>query len=141
MNVAESPSEVSADELLARYVLTRRHVREDGTIKPDALMPHPHTDLSVSRHALATIEGIWKYGQLVAQQRERELIGRADLHTMSCLDLHLRVKAAPLPDNPSHANVTSWPPDKKEQKRIAIQLAATAVYVRYAPETLGSGPE
>lgn len=122
--------EVAHEELLARYVLHSSHIRRhDQTIKPDAFIPHPHGELSVTRHVTATEEELWGVGEAVAQRRNRTLYGRADLRAANCADQRLRVQAALLPDNPNHANIVGWPAEKSEQKAIALQLAANAVLV------------
>ena len=55
--------DVAAEELLARYVLQGSHVRNSNqTVKPDAFIPHPYSDLSVTRHLQATADEIWAAG-------------------------------------------------------------------------------
>jgi fatty-acyl-CoA synthase len=50
---------VDADESLARYVLYSRQIRKsDETIRPEAFIPHPYQELSVTRHREATEEEI-----------------------------------------------------------------------------------
>jgi hypothetical protein len=38
----------------------------------------------------------------------------------------LQVVAAPVPENPNHANVIDWPAEKSAQKIIAQQIAEAA---------------
>ena len=46
---------VDPQEMLARYVLYGRYVRSsDQTVRPEAFIPHPHVDLSVTRHRQAS---------------------------------------------------------------------------------------
>lgn len=52
--------QVADDETLARYILQRSHIRgSDHPVKPDAFIPHPYTDLSVTRHLMATESELW----------------------------------------------------------------------------------
>lgn len=48
--------EVGPDEALARFVLHGSHIRRSNqTVKPDAFIPHPYRDLSVTRHPVGII--------------------------------------------------------------------------------------
>lgn len=126
LDPSEIPT-VAAEELLARYVLFSKHIRSsDQTVKPDAFVPHPHRDLSVTRHLQATDSELWNVGAQIANSRRCTLYGRADLQAQACIVQNLRVQAAPLPDNPNHADITNWPAEKSQQKMIAIEIAAAA---------------
>ena len=57
------PSTVADDEVLARFILHKRYIRNDGTLKPDLFIPHPHTDLSVTRHVGLEESSIWAIGE------------------------------------------------------------------------------
>jgi hypothetical protein len=104
---------VAGDERLTRYILQHCHLRRsDRTIKPDAFIPHPRADLSVTRHLMATEAELWSIGEDVASARARTLYGRGDFSAAVCQTLRLRIAAAPLPENPNHANVTGWPAEK-----------------------------
>lgn len=121
--------EVGSQETLARYVLFHSHVRQDCTVKPDAFMPPPDRELSVTRHVNATNTELWEIGEDVAKQRQKPLLGRADLGVIVCRSRKLTVQAAPLSANPNHAHVLGWPDDKPAQKMIAQELAAKASFV------------
>jgi hypothetical protein len=126
---ADVPS-VAPNETLARYVLHNSHIRRgDQTVRPDAFIPHPYPDLSVTRHLSATQDEIWELGEGVASQCRKTLHGRADILARDCVDLDLVVNSDPCPGNPNHANILGWPSDKPAQKLIAAQLAANAVFV------------
>jgi hypothetical protein len=46
---------IESSEILARYATQSGHFRpSDRTAKPEMFMPHPHRDLSVTRHLEAT---------------------------------------------------------------------------------------
>ena len=124
--------EVAPGETLARYILQRSHVRPGNlSVKPDAFMPPPSLELSVTRHLSATEEELWSIGEDVAAKRCRTLYGRGDIQTVACLHLKLVVKAAPLviPPNPNHAHILGWPTEKSAQKNVAQQIAADAAFV------------
>jgi hypothetical protein len=120
---------VTEDETVARYVLSSRHVRPNGTLKPDAFIPHPYVDLSVTRHRSTTEDELWSIGDEIARERERTLYGRGDVVVSSLISHSLTVKADPIPRNPNHAGVCGWPLEKSAQKTIAQQVAAVAVHV------------
>ncbi len=132
-----SVPEVEPDELLARYILYSRHIRNsDGTIKADAFIPHLD-ELSVTRHRDATTDELWEVGQSVASRRSKRLHGRGDVTAHAIIDQGLNVVADPiagdpeLADNPNHANVTGWPPgDKDRQRLLALEIAKEATLVR-----------
>lgn len=123
------PSAVADEECLARFILFSKWMRNsDQTVKPDAFIPYPYPDLSVTRHINLSEEALWKMGQDVADARSSELYGRADIYASTARRQHLRINPAPVPNNPNHANIDGWPADKPAQKIIAQQLAADAVY-------------
>lgn len=119
---------VGASEIVERYVLYRRHVRADQTVKPDAFIPPPDRMMSVTRHYLATEAELWQVGQNVASARGRTLEGRADVGAEVIRGQNLDLVPDPIPDNPNHANVTQWPADKAAQKILAAELAKQACF-------------
>lgn len=127
--------EVTSEERLARYILHRRHVRQDNTLRPNAFIPHPYQELSVTRHRGASDDELWMVGVDVSVQTGKTLCGRGDLTAFACLAQELRVVAAPVEGNSNHANVVGWP-EKPAQKLIAQELAARADFVRVPPEVL-----
>lgn len=125
-----SVPEVTADELLARFIYQSSHIRpSDRTVKPNAFLPPANLLCSVTRHLQATEDELWSVGHDGARQREATLYGRADLLTGVCTRNGLPVLKAPVQGNPNHANVTGWPSDKPAQKIIAQELAAAAALV------------
>jgi hypothetical protein len=124
-----APSAVTDEECLARFILFSKWIRNsDQTVRPDAFIPYPYPDLSVTRHIHLSEEALWKMGQDVADARPAKLYGRADIYASTARRLHLRIDPAPASNNPNHANLDGWPADKPTQKIIAQQLAAEAVY-------------
>jgi hypothetical protein len=132
LDPASVPS-VDAQEMLSRFVLTRRYVNQQSKLlKSDAFVPHPHTELSVTRGRDATDLEIWNIAKNVAATRSKTLIGRGDALAATYIGQRLNVLAAPVEGNPNHANVTGWPhDDKPAQKLIAQEIAAVAKFVAY----------
>jgi hypothetical protein len=125
--------EVTADEVLARFVVQSSHIRRSNhSIRPDAFIPHPYPDLSVTRHHLAVESELWSVGEQVAATSGKTLFGRGDFQSSVCHAQRLVVRAAPVAGNPNHANVSGWPSDKPAQKIIAMEIAATAKFVARA---------
>jgi hypothetical protein len=121
--------EVAPSETLARFILYGKHIRpSDQTLKPDAFMPHPYLDLSVTRHLLASEDELWTVGQGIAELQGRPLHGRGDIRADTCDAEGLRVQADPVEGNPNHAIVVDWPAEKSAQKSIAQQIAAAAKF-------------
>ncbi|MFH1746390.1 MAG: hypothetical protein ABIG44_05025 [Planctomycetota bacterium] len=129
--------DVTPDETLVRFILFSNHIRpSDDTIKPDAFIPHPRNELSVTRHRDATEDEVWGVGMAVAEALQRTLHGRGDVLASAFLEQGLVVTPDPIinhPVNPNHANVTGWPKDDKGQQRLlALEVAARAKLVRYS---------
>lgn len=121
---------VDVGELLARFVLFSRHVRaSDKTVKPEAFMPHPLLELSMTRHREATDEELWNEGRRVAAIRGKTLYGRADVSEAAFAIEELTVVAKPVAENPNHADAINWPADKPAQKIKALQIAGKSTYL------------
>ena len=127
--------DVDDHEILARFILQSSHVRADLTLRADSFIPHPHDDLSVTRHRDASEPEIWSVGKQVAHQCSKTLHGRADVTTSSFRMRSLLVLPDPLPENPNHANIRRWPIGKPLQKVLALEIAATAEFKRNPFET------
>ena len=124
---------VTSDEQLARFILHRSHLRQDWTVKPDAFIPHPWPNLSVTRHLQLSETELWNIGRDVARLAKKTLHGRADVRVFNFERHKLRVIAAPIVKNPNHANVSGWPLEKPAQKVIAQEIAAAAGKAREVP--------
>ncbi len=127
MKDGDDLSIVSDDETLARFIMQRNHVRADNTIKPNAFIPYPWPNLSVTRHIGLTEHELWEIGQEVADARPATLYGHADVQALGITTQSLKIIPTATPRN--HANITGWPPDKPSQKIIAQELAAVATFV------------
>jgi hypothetical protein len=115
-------------EKLARFITFSRWVRSDRTVRPDAFIPHPYPDLSVTRHRDLSESQLWKIGEDVVRFRKPppSLYGRADVTVGVVHAAMLRVEAQPVPENVNHAGIIGWPSDKPGQKIRAQELAAAA---------------
>jgi len=133
MSDGENLPPIASEERLARFIFYRRHIRNDGSLRPDAFIPHPYPDLSVTRHLQLSQAQIWDIGHLVARQVGHTLQGRADLAVAVFQRQKLQVVAAPVPENPNHANVIDWPPEKSAQKSIGQQIAEAAGKAQTSP--------
>ncbi|HEY2786117.1 MAG TPA: hypothetical protein VGJ05_14205 [Fimbriiglobus sp.] len=63
-------------------------------------MPHPHVEVSLTRHREATLDELWKEGKRVASLRVKTLYGRADVIAAAFIDQGLKVEPKPIPENP-----------------------------------------
>ena len=117
---------IDPNEWLTRFIYYQRYIRQNRTIRPDAFIPHPYPELSVTRHLQLSETQIWEIGHDVARQIGQPLRGRANVQVFVFQRQELHVVEAPLPKNPSHANVTGWPAEKPAQKIIAQQIADAA---------------
>lgn len=125
---------VDPGEWLARFIHFKSYIRQDRTIRPNAFIPHPHPNLSVTRHLQLSEWEIWEVARNVARQTNKPLYGRVDVQARVFQQQQLIVIADPvLPGNPNHANVTGWPEEKPAQKSIAQEIAAAANRVLEPP--------
>ncbi len=135
MSSLEGITPVSAAETVARYILYHRWIRSsDNSTKPEAFIPHPYQELSVTRHIGLTGQEVWELGRDVAISQEKPLLGRADLQVETILKMGLSIEPDEPPQN--HANIKGFPPGKSEQKSIAIRIAVKA---RFVPSPPGEG--
>lgn len=133
MTDGEAECPVASDERLARFILHRSHLRQDRTVKPDAFVPYPWPNLSVTRHLHLSETELWNIARNVARQTEKILHGRADVQASDFEQHTLLVLAAPLTENSNHANVSGWPLEKSAQKAIAQEIAQAAGKARQTP--------
>lgn len=127
MNKETELPPVTDDELLARFVLFSNWIRHDQTVRPDAFIPYPYPNLSVTRHAGLSESDLWQIGQSVSDKIGRPLYGRADIRALAVKMQFLRIEPTPEPKN--HANIIGWPADKPGQKIIALEITAAARFV------------
>jgi hypothetical protein len=119
-----------ADELLARFIIFKKWLRADQSVRPDAFFPPNDLNLSVTRHGNLIEPELWKLGQQVADavslKRDAKLCGRADVTVQQVTEQKLSIVAFPLTDNPNHTHITDWPVEKPVQKALAQELAKAA---------------
>jgi hypothetical protein len=134
----EKVPSVDEGEILARFVLRSGWVRAiDKSIRPDAFIPAPNLELSVTRYLGLADADVWQIGRDVAQIRNLTLYGSADFKAKSAITQSLRVVSAEPPRN--HTNIVGWPQEKPVQKAIAQALARSAIFV-VASATRGDEP-
>jgi len=122
---------VEPNELLARYIFSKRHFsQENRRVKAGAFLPASNGELSVTRHREATQDELWQVGHDIAQVRDLTFHCRGDVLSSTCASQRLNVEAAPIEGNPNHANVVGWPmEDKAAMKLIAEEIAVAAKFV------------
>jgi hypothetical protein len=125
MSLADTP--VDKNEILSRFILYSKWIRGDNTIRPEAFVPHPHIDLSVTRQKNITESKLWELGNDVAVIRNRILHGRADIAAESIFLNRLIIEPSEPPLN--HANIKGFPEEKSEQKLIAMELASKSEFI------------
>jgi hypothetical protein len=121
---------VADAEVLARFVLKKDEVRQDGTLRPLAFMAYRHVDLSVTRHRDFTEKRLWGAGRCAAIKRRLTLLGRADISAHQVRKTGLEIKPAEGPGlGPrNHANIVRYPQEKSEQVSFAQALARMAKF-------------
>ena len=122
---------VAPGELLARYITSSRWFRrQDQTVKQDAFIPpESPLELSVTRHLNLSENDIWNIGKEIATGQSRNLHGRADVEASHVTAQSLNVVPQPVLNNPNHANIVGWPPEKDARKMRALEIARVARFV------------
>ncbi len=120
--------DITLEDNLLRFILQSKWVRQDKTIRPNAFIPHPHDNFSVTVRGDYSDEDVWEKGECVALKSGRTLYGFADNLSRDYLSCNLQVKSDPEDDNPNHAIILGWPTDKSAQKELAIIIASKAIY-------------
>ena len=120
---------VEDNEMLSRYIVYKRWVRNDKTVRQDAFMPPPNLQLSVTRQLGLDDDDIWSFGKLAVLPSGRTLYGRADIKTIQVRKQSLNVQPAPDLNNPNHAHIVNWPTNKDEQKMQAMELASVSMFL------------
>lgn len=123
------PSKIGDEEVLARYVVYRKYIRADLTLRPGPFIPHPYPDLSVTRHIGLTEHELWHVGEGVATASGNNLYGRGDVSVAQYEGKRLTVKSDPVAGNLHHANVVGWPPDKPSQIILAQEISRASRFV------------
>lgn len=118
---------VTEDEDTTRFVFFSGHIRRsDLSLRPEAFIPSPHTELSIMRKLAATEEEIWAAGRAIGVIRQKTLKGRADRFVHAYTRQGLMVDADPVDGNPNHAIVVNWNDDKAKQLMVAVEIARDA---------------
>ena len=122
--------DVEPNERLSRFILDKRLIRPDMSVKHGSFMPPKTGKLSVYRTRGQTDQAIWEIGQeFVANPLQKSLFGRADLSTaQQAISEGLSVLAEPTP-HPLHADIVGWPSDSTELRLKAVKLAGMATAV------------
>lgn len=84
---------VDSVEVLARFVISKRWVRENKTVQSDAFIPPPDLQLSTTRHKGLTAQELWNVCATIAA------------HTYIA-------SASMVVSSSGRSNMTSWPQDR-----------------------------
>ena len=87
-------------------------------------MPPPDKRLSVFRTSDISEDEIWNIGDDVGRKRAKELLGRADIGSLSVYEAGLSIDPNDIPLR--HANIIGWPDDNSAIKLAAVELAQKA---------------
>jgi hypothetical protein len=110
--------------LVSRYIVFSKWFRADKTIRPDAFIPDDSLELSVTHQYNLSEKSIWDIGNKIAKQRSCSLYGRADvtINHIKSKGLDFKVDPDPITQNPNHAIIINWPPDKSARKMLAMRM-------------------
>lgn len=121
-------SPVTNKEILARYIFTPMHLRNNGTIRWQAFKPR-NGETSVTRQDYATSKRVMQLGHKMTRDRLFRLYGKVDIVTKDIRSLGLDAKAAPSPRDHNHANIVGWSTEKDEQIDFCKELLMKTKHV------------
>jgi hypothetical protein len=122
---------VTPSEVLSRFIMqTNWYNLSDNRVKYAALMPNPKNgETSVFRISGISDREVWEIGDReVGLKRDKPVLGRADIGVSFVITKGLKV----VPSEPPvrHANIVGWPEEKSEQRLVALELAAEAIFYK-----------
>ena len=122
---------ITPAEILSRFIMQTNWYRpSDNCARYAAFMPNPkNRETSVYRISGISDKEIWEIGDReVGENRGKPILGRADVGASFVIKKGLNV----VPSEPPvrHANIVGWPEEKSEQRLIALELAAEAIFYK-----------
>ena len=122
---------VTPCEVLSRFIMQTNWYRlSDNRVRYAAFMPNPKNgETSVYRISGISGREVWEIGDReIGLKRDKPILGRADIGVSFVITKGLNV----VPSEPPirHANIIGWPEQKSEQRLVAIELAAEAIFYK-----------
>jgi len=122
---------ITPSEVLSRFIMQTNWYRlSDNRVRYAAFMPNPKNgETSVYRISGISDREVWEIGDReVGLRRDKPILGRADIGASFVISKGLNV----VPSEPPirHANIIGWPEQKSEQRLVAIELAAEAIFYK-----------
>ncbi|MEI9475244.1 MAG: hypothetical protein WCO26_01520 [Deltaproteobacteria bacterium] len=117
---------VAPFEDLSRFILEKKQIRADNTLRHTVFMPNRNGETSVFRISGISENQIWEIAVQVSRIRNKELFGRADIPVLDVLSKKLQLIINEPPKR--HANIIGWPDDPSTKLSIAQELAAEATF-------------
>ena len=120
----------SRSEKLTRFIFSKRHFSvKHKTVKYAAFVPPVNrVELSVFYISCLSEDEVWEIGRRYVETDQRRLKARADFFVSSVYDNNLEVVSEPHPHE-LHANITSFPMDRREREQIARRFALASELV------------
>ena len=113
---------VPVNEQIARFIFSRSHFSiENKRIRPNVFMPTEDNETSVSRIDGLPEMDIWRMGQAVGVQSNRNVHARGDIRVSEVNQNKLEVFRDEPPER--HAVIAGWPSDRDARMDIAIEIA------------------
>jgi len=120
---------VTPSEVLSRFIMQTNWYRlSDNRVRYAAFMPNPKDgETSVYRICGILEREVWEIGDReVGLKRYKPVLGRADIGASFVMMKGLSVVPSEPPAR--HANIVGWPEEKSEQRLVALELAAEAIF-------------
>ena len=122
---------ITPSEVLSRFIMQTDWYRlSDNCVRYAAFIPNPKNgETSVYRISGISDREVWEIGDReVGLKRDKPILGRADIGAFFVITKGLNV----VPSEPPirHANIIGWPEQKSEQRLVAIELAAEAIFYK-----------
>lgn len=116
------------NDSVSRFILYKRWIRADNTIRPGAFSPLPDTKLSVTKHDGLSEIKLWQIAKKVATLMAKDLHGRAEIRKINIIENALEIENAPVEDNPNHAHIVGWPSEGPELAMLLLKISRCSIY-------------
>jgi hypothetical protein len=133
--VGEPP--VPDTESVSRFIYSADHIfKEGGKPKTGAFLPRFERDFNRHETSVCHLNGcaddrVWELA--ISSRPEQGLKGRVDFAVGLATAQTLECLSSPEHNYQEHAVLVNWPPEKEDQKRIAMQLAKACPAVTRRP--------
>jgi hypothetical protein len=128
---------IAGTESVSRFIYSGDHIfKQGGKPKAGAFLPRFEQDFNRHETSVCHLNGceparVWHLAH--TSRPEQQLKGRVDFEVQAATSWALECLSSPEHNYAEHAVLVNWPPDKSDQKKIALQIAKACPAVTPPP--------